>query len=388
MSSSLAFQIKSLAAEMGFDPVGITHLASLKQGEEAIEKWVKEGRHGSMKYLEDFKLRRARLLEQIPDAKSVICLGVNYYSKAQSAESIESDKSFALGAMRYAPSGRVARYAWGRDYHQVIRSRHAELIGKLKQELGENFCAVSCVDTQPIPERFAALQSGFGFIGKHTGILNEKYGPWLFLSEIVTNLDLEADEASEGDCGTCDHCQKICPTGALDEDYKIDARICIAYLTIEHKGVIPRELRPKIKDWIFGCDECMSVCPFTSKQKETTWPELGPKAGNGEWLLIEELLSLPSNKAYERKFAGTPLLRAGLKQMLRNACIVLGNSKREEAIPLLEKALNHRDALVRLHAAWALGQIPSEKSRAPLQERLSQETDEDVKNEIQTSLAC
>lgn len=362
-----AEKIRTLASDFGFDPVGFTTIVSLDEGRAAIRGWVKEGRHGEMKYLENFDERWVKFFSGIPDARSVICLGVNYYTPEPSGE-------------RPALSGRVARYAWGQDYHEVIREKHAALMEVLQKVFGPGFKAKSCVDIQPIPERFAASQSGFGFLGKHTGVLNQKYGPWLFLSEIVTNLELEPSEPSQGDCGTCVHCQKICPTGALDEDYKIDARLCIAYLTIEHKGVIPRDLRPKIKDWIFGCDECMDICPFTSKSKETSWQAF--KSGAGPFLEMDNLFSLSSNSSYEKNFHGTPVLRAGRKQMLRNACVVLGNSGRKEAIPYLRKALGEASELVRLHAAWALGRLDFPEAREALQDHRLREADSGVLEEI------
>jgi epoxyqueuosine reductase len=218
-------------------------------------------------------------------------------------------------------------------------------------------------------------------------LLSREFGPWLFLSEIITSLDLEEDLPAEGDCGTCAHCQKVCPTGALDQDYKIDARLCIAYLTIEHKGVIPRELRPKIKDWVFGCDECLTICPFTSKSKDTKWLEFRPESGVGERLNLEELFDLDSNREHEEKFRGTALLRAGRKQMLRNACIVLGNSGQKEALPYLEKALADPSPLVRLHAAWGLGKIADDRGRFILQQKLKLEVDPEVCAEIEFALA-
>ena len=362
---------------MGFDQVGITTPAALSEGEQAIETWVQEGRHGDMRYLEDFQARREKFFSGFDDAKSVIVLGVNYYSKNEGQGA--GDKGQEL-------KGRVARYAWGKDYHEVIRQKHRELIDRLTELAGDKLQARSCVDSQPIPERFAATQAGLGFIGKHTGMLNQKFGPWLFLSEIVTNLELEEDMPSAGDCGTCSHCQKVCPTGALDQDYKMDARLCIAYLTIEHKGVIPRELRPKIKDWIFGCDECLQVCPFTSKTKETRWTEFKPETGFGEWLDLDELFQIASNSQHERKFQGTALRRANRKQLLRNACIVLGNSHKKEALPYLEKALRDPAPIVRLHAAWGLGQIPYPEARVLLSLRQPVEPDIDVLAEIDTSL--
>lgn len=361
--------IKQTARELGFDEVGITRVSSLEEGEKAIAEWVLEGRHAGMNYMENFAERRARFQQEFPDGKSVIVLGVNYFT----------------GASRETPQalhGRVARYAWGKDYHHAIAARHKEFIAKLAEKFGESFRAKSCVDTQPLPERFASVQAGLGFTGKHTGLLNKNFGPWLFLSEVVTNLDLPEDVAEKGNCGTCIDCQTVCPTGALDQDYKIDARLCIAYLTIEHKGVIPRDLRPKIKDWIFGCDECFAVCPFTSKSKESRWPELGPSSGVGETLDFKELFEISSNSEHEKKFAGTALLRASRKQLLRNACLVLGNSGRPEAIPYLRKGLKDFSPLVRLHAAWALGQFNTPEALQTLKDQRIHEMDSEVREEI------
>ncbi len=252
---------------------------------------------------------------------------------------------------------------------------------------GPELKAKSCVDIQPIPEKFAAFRAGLGFIGKNTLLLSRKFGPWLFLSEIVTNLDLEEEAPDTADCGTCKACQEVCPTGALDQDYKIDARLCIAYLTIEHKGVIPRELRPKIKDWVFGCDECLTGCPFSAKAKPGRWPEFSPAAGFGPELDLAALFEMRSQSVYEKNFSDTAISRAGRKQMLRNACIVLGNSGRSEAIPYLEKGLRDHAPLVRLHAAWGLGQIPDPQVAQILETHLKIEKEPEVKEEIRIALS-
>ncbi len=372
----LSQSIKAAALQAGFDTVGIVRPASLEAGEEAIAAWVAEGRHGSMKYLEEFRLRRARFEQEFGEIKSLIVLGVNYYSGERATRP----------ASRVTLSGRIARYAWGRDYHGVIREKHAALIGTIRQHAGPDFKAKSCVDTQPVPERYAAVQAGFGFAGKHTGILNPRFGPWLFLSEIATNLALTDDAPEPGTCGTCNHCQTACPTGALDQDYRMDARRCIAYLTIEHKGAIDRELRPYIKDWIFGCDECLVVCPFTSKSQESRWKEFLPAAGAGPALDVAELFEIRSNSEYEKKFCGTALLRAGRKQMLRNACLVLGNSGDPAAVPYLVRALQDPAPLVRQHAAWGLGQLGGEPAFRALEALLARETDIDVLQEARLAL--
>ena len=387
--------IKACGAELGFDLVGIVHPQSLTAGEESVETWVSEGRHGTMRYLEQFRERRERLEREVGGIRSVIVLGVNYYSSVERPAFSDQEKDacnagvskrYPLDAPPAVLQGRVARYAWGRDYHEVIGQKHAQMIARMKQELGAEFRAKSCVDTQALPERYAAVRAGFGFTGKHTNLLSKQYGPWLFLSEIVTNRELAEDQPAQGTCGTCVHCQKVCPTGALDEDYRMDARRCIAYLTIEYKGIIPREMRPQIKDWLFGCDECLAICPFTAHSQETKWPELRAEAGAGAALNVTELFSLKTNSAYEKRFQGTALLRAGRKQMLRNACLVLGNSGDERAVPYLSAALEDPAPLVRLHAAWALGRFTSQDARAALERHLALEQDPEARQEILEAL--
>ena len=371
---TLTAEIKKLAAGQGFHQTGITHVGSLAEGEKAILDWTSQDKHGTMKYLEDFGRRRRRFFEDMPDASSVLVLGLNYYD-------FRGEKKPA-GPV----PGKIARYAWGKDYHEIIRAKHLRLIEGIQKSAGPSFKAKSCVDIQPLPEKFAARQAGFGFIGKNTLLLSKEYGPWLFLSEIVTNLDLQEDLPAQGNCGTCKSCQTVCPTGALDQDYKIDARLCIAYLTIEHKGIIPRELRPKIKDWVFGCDECLDICPFTSKSQQTDCEDLTSSSGFGPSLDLETLFNIRSNSDYEKLFAGTAVLRASRKQLLRNACVVLGNSGKEEALPLLEKALNDPAWLVRLHAAWGLAQFKGPLVMEILRERLRKESEPAVAEELKWAL--
>lgn len=367
-------KIKNFALEIGFDAVGITRFEKLQKGESVLMHWIGQGKHAGMKYLEDFKKRKSDFLQDFDGKeKSILVLGVNYFVK----EPLENSKD---------KLGRVARYAWGQDYHRVIANKHQLLIAQIQQEFGADIQAKSCVDTQPIPERSAAIESGLGFGGKHTNLLNAHFGPWLFLSEIVLNVDLEETVATGGNCGTCSICQSRCPTGALNRDYELDAKLCIAYWTIEHKGVIPREIRPLIGNWIFGCDECLAVCPFTSKSKETTWTEFKVTGKSGPYLNISELFDIVSNSEFEKRFRGTAISRVNRKQMLRNACIVLGNSKKLESIALLEKGLQDSSELVRLHAAWALGQIRSRDAAHLLQSAFEREVNPDVKEELAQAL--
>lgn len=366
-------QIKQLARAHGFHQIGITSVHSLGPGEQAIQEWTAEGKHGGMKYLEDFSRRKSDFFEDFPDAASVLVLGVNYYSEEKHPE-------------RSLLSGKVARYAWGKDYHQTIAEKHKKLILEIEKMAGKNFRAKSCVDIQPLPEKFSAQQAGFGFVGKNTLLLSKEFGPWMFLSEIVMNLKLPEDLPATGNCGTCRSCQTSCPTGALDKDYNLDARLCVAYLTIEHKGVIPRELRPKITNWIFGCDDCITVCPFTSKSKNTDWPELTAKSGCGPEIKISELFEIKSNREYEKKFKTSAVSRALRKQLLRNACVVLGNSGDPAATGWLEKGLKDPSWLVRAHAAWGLGRIGGDRARGVLAAARENEAESVVLEEIKEAL--
>lgn len=372
-------KIRQAALAAGFHAVGFVSYESLAEGDLRMEGWVRAGKHAGMKYLEDFRRRRNDLLCEMPNPKTLILLGVNYFHPHTDETDTNGEKL----------TGRIARYAWGRDYHFVIQNMHQVLIAQLKMELEETRSAkfISCVDIQPVPEKFAAVKAGLGFQGKHTVLLSRKYGPWLFLSALLTDLGMVPDTPDGGHCGTCSDCQPACPTGALSKDYVLDANLCIAYLTIEHKGIIPRLIRPKIKNWVFGCDECLNVCPFAAKKIPDGHSAFKPESGPGASLELAELFEIRSNAEYRKKFSGTALLRTTRKQLLRNACIVLGNTRSVRVIPLLEKGLRDRAPLVRIHAAWALSQIPGNAAAKILQSYLLIEKTPEVLAEIQAGLA-
>ena len=339
MISSL--QIKSIAASLGFDACGIVRAGEAQNGLEDFKHWVGKGYHGTMKYLEDFESRARRFWENFPAAKSIIVVGVNYYSGTDSPSPLwgagggegqnaanhphPNPNPLPQGGRGEGPRGHVARYAWGKDYHRVIGRRLELLRDKLSEAAGRLVQAEICVDTKPLLERTLAERAGLGFIGKQSQLLSPKFGPWLFLAELVTDLELEPDRPFVGDCGACRICIDECPTQAIQPEGGIDARRCIAYLTIEHKGEIAPELRPLIGDWVFGCDLCLQVCPYASKGKETRWTELKAESGFGPALDLAELAKISSNRAYEKRFEGTALTRANRKQLLRNAAIVREN---------------------------------------------------------------
>jgi epoxyqueuosine reductase len=339
-------RIKILAQEVGFDACGVTNPKLPPETEEAFQKWTYEGKHGEMKYLEDFEVRRRQFWARFENAKSVIVLGVNYFSTSNSNRTGSAENL-------------TGRYAWGSDYHKVIPKKLELLKQKIREEAGIPVQLESATDTKPLFERSFAEQAGLGFIGKQTQLLSLNFGPWLFLSELVTDLELEPDQPFSGSCGTCRLCIEECPTNAIEETGSIDARKCIAYLTIEHKSGIPVELRPKIGNWAFGCDACLNVCPYTAKQKETHWTKLTEEAGFGAELDLVSLFEVKTNGEYEKMFGQSAISRARRKQLLRNACVVLGNSGSEEALPILKQALSDQSLLVREHAEWAIHNIVS-----------------------------
>ncbi len=322
------YQIKSLAQSLGFDACGIVSLdrntKPLQEDLKRLKEWVAQGFHGSMKDLDDFESLAQRFWENFPEAKSIIVVGVNYYSgsretRSKDARSKETDKNERLG--------RVARYAWGKDYHRVIGKRLEEFRDKISEMTGQKIRAEVCVDTKPLPERSLAQKAGLGFIGKQSQLLSPKFGPWLFLAELVTDLKLEADLPYVGSCGSCRICIDACPTQAIREDGGLDARRCVAYLTIEHKKEISESLQSLLGGWVFGCDICLQVCPYASKGKETSWEELKPEAGKGNSLDLLKILEIPSNRSYEKEFEGTAIMRANRKQLTRNARLVLAHQQ-------------------------------------------------------------
>jgi len=349
--------IKRLALEVGFHVCGITLPATAAQAGARIDEWAAQGKHGNMSYLEDFARRSEQFWSEFPEAKSVIVLGLNYYSNSSTGSVNNGGLTSPTDLGSAALKGRVARYAWGKDYHWVIKEKLEILKKQLTAHAGKPVRFHSAIDTKPLAERDLAEKAGLGFIGKQTQLLSLQYGPWLFLSELVTDLDLEPDMAFEGSCGTCQLCIDVCPTEAIEEDKALDARKCIAYLTIENKEAIPSEFRDKIGHWVFGCDDCLNICPFTNGQQETDCRELTAAEGFGPHLNLENIFDLASQGVYEKQFKGTAILRARHKQLLRNACVVLGNSNDRSAIPVLKKALKHGSKLVREHAEWALQKL-------------------------------
>ena len=307
-------------------------------------------------------------------AKSVVSLGVSYYP---------GDHPDNPGG------GRVARYAWGRDYHVVIKERLFRLREELEEELGVRIKARGFTDAVPLLERSAAQHAGLGFFGRNSCVINGEIGSFFFIADLIVDLHLEPDSHGTGTCGRCSRCMDRCPTGAIKAPGVVDARLCISYLTIENRGGIPRELRPLVGDWAFGCDVCQEVCPYNkTKATKSRWPEFSEEAGAGPYLDVVEVLGIESEEEFESRFGGTPLTRPGRAGLLRNCCVAAGNIKLERAVPVLVQRLEEDlSPLVRGHAAWALGEIGGEEARAALLRAAGSEGDEWCLEEIKFALS-
>jgi epoxyqueuosine reductase len=285
-----------------------------------------------------------------------------------------------------AGQGRVSRYAWGTDYHEMIRDRLDSLAAWF-QEQSPGAMTRGVVDTAPMLEREFAQLAGLGWIGKNTLLLNKQLGSWFFLAALLTNLELDYDAPHETDhCGTCRACLDACPTQAFVDAYVLDARRCISYLTIELRGAIPDEIRRGVGDWLFGCDVCQDVCPWNHRAPVTNEPAFKPLADMNP-IDLAALFHL-DDAAFRARFRHTPLWRAKRRGLLRNAAIVLGNCLSHEALPALVLGLSDNEPLVRAACAWALGNYHSLEAARALEARLAIESDAAVRIEIERSPAA
>ncbi len=347
-ASQRSQDVRTLALELGFDAVGIARVRSLigtPEGDRYLA-WIADGRHGGMKWLAREPERRLDPARVLAGAASVICVALSHWAPAQ-----EPGEAPVTGP---GPSGRVARYARGRDYHKVFEGR----LKRLEAAILEAYPSSSTrryVDHGPVLEKLWAERAGLGWRGKHTNLVSRGLGSWFLLGDVLTDLDLEPDAPEEDHCGTCERCVEACPTGAITGPYQLDARRCISYLTIEHRGSIPLELRPLIGDYIFGCDDCLDVCPWNRFARETREADFHPRAATLAPLLVD-LVGMTS-EAFVARFAGTPVMRARREGLARNACVALGNVGGEGAVAALEGALLDESPLVREHAAWALDRL-------------------------------
>jgi epoxyqueuosine reductase len=277
----------------------------------------------------------------------------------------------------------VSRYAWGQDYHKVAERRAKTLAKKLE---GLGGTARFWVDYGPPPDRAVAERAGVGWFGKNTNLLTgTQHGSWVFLAEVFTDLDLVPDPPLKKSCGRCSACIPSCPTGAIIAPYTLDNGRCISYHTIENRGVIPREFRPLMGDWVFGCDLCQDACPVNGRAASSGDPAFAPNSLEHARPDLEGLLDLTEGE-FRHRYQGSPIRRAGWAGLLRNACIALGNSRSPQAVPALAAALGHPEPLVRGHAAWALGRIGGEEALAALRTAADGESDTWVLEEVRAAL--
>ena len=334
--------IRQRALELGFDDCRFTTAAS-PASTDKFQNWLAGKQNGEMAWLERTREKRADPQEVLAGAKSVICLAASYHAEEQKAES------------RRQKTGIVARYARFDDYHNVLGERLKSLTQFVNQFGGADARSLWHVDTGPVLERDFAQRAGLGFIGKHTNVISRRFGNWIFLAEILTTAELEPDAPEKNHCGNCSRCLTACPTTAITAPFQLDARKCISYLTIELKGSIPMEFRKAIGNRIFGCDDCLAVCPWNRFAREGHLMKSHARHDLTAPDLIE-LLSL-DNAGFKAQFAGTPMLRTKRRGLLRNVCVALGNAGDTSALTALEKAARDAEPLIAEHARWAIGQI-------------------------------
>lgn len=334
--------IKAHALSLGFDTVGFTSPALDKSAQAGLLEFIASGHHGDMQWMEEKADRRASPKTLWPEARSVIVLGHNYGPDFDPMEKLKAhDKAV------------ISTYALNQDYHDVIKKR----LKQLGRWIAENYgCEIKVfVDTAPVMEKPLAEMAGLGWQGKHTCLVSREFGSWLFLGSIFTTLELEADEKETDHCGNCTRCLDICPTNAFTAERKLDARKCISYLTIEHKGQIPEEFRKAIGNRIYGCDDCLAVCPwnkFAQTAKETAYhPRKELEAP-----LLRELVQL-DDTAFRKMFSKSPVKRIGRDRFVRNVLIAIGNSNDASLAETTKPLLNDPNPLVSEMAGWALGEL-------------------------------
>nr|WP_246456609.1 tRNA epoxyqueuosine(34) reductase QueG [Ruficoccus amylovorans] len=333
MAVDIKSALQEQARELGLDALGVAPIEPPLRREYYL-KWIADGRHGDMGWMERNNERRLHPANILPEARSIICAGVNYWQPEPPRR------------------GRIAKYALGGDYHKAVLKKLKRLCDYLRENHGG--AQRPYVDTGPVLEKPISVQAGLGWQGKSTILLNPTHGTWLFLGVIFTTLELEPDAPPPERCGTCTRCIDACPTGAIHAPFQLDARRCISYLTIEHKGAIPHEFRAAIGDRLYGCDECLDVCPWNKWAQLTREAKFAPRA----YPDLREMLGWDED-TFNETLAGTPMRRTGLSRWKRNICVVLGNTGTAADRPALERAAADPDPLVAEHAQWAVCRLNS-----------------------------
>jgi epoxyqueuosine reductase len=364
--------LKSLAIECGFDRAGVCELGRAEHADRFID-WLRREEHAGMAYLErrlDVRLDPSGIL---PGARSALCVALQYHPPASGVD----------------PDGdlwpRVARYARGDDYHDLMLARLRELAA-LVEEAFPGTGSRPYVDTGPVLERDLAARAGLGIAGKNTNLLHPEAGSWFFLGELFLTLELAPDPAVADLCGSCTRCLEACPTGALPEPYRLDSNRCISYWTIEHRGALPEAAREMVGEWVFGCDVCQEVCPLNQAEAVPGEPAFEAQAHRTD-LDLAGLLGLDRD-GYVEAFRGSAMKRAKLEGLQRNAAVAMGNRRDPRYVESLGRALREGEAVVRGHAAWALGRIGGVAATAELGRAAESERDPEVVAEIAAALAA
>jgi epoxyqueuosine reductase len=369
--------VQARAVELGFNLVGITR-AEPSPRLDAYLRWIDHNMHGAMGYMarEDRQMRRRDLNVILPAVQSLIMVGLDYHA-LHIPDDILTDPS----------RGRIAAYAWGFDYHDLMTPRLEALAAWLREVSGQPVAHHVYVDTGAVLERSHAQQAGLGFVGKNTMLIHPRRGSFFFLGEILTDLMFDAYDQPHREtlCGSCTRCQVACPTNAFPKPYVLDARRCISYLTIENKGWIDRDLRPLMGNWVYGCDVCQDVCPFNRFALPTRESAFLPTDVNRAAPPLLDLLRM-DEADFKAHFAGSPIARIKRERLVRNACIAAGNWGDERVVPALVDLLRHPSPLVRGHAVWALARIQGESVLSIVMPMLDREGDPQVQDEIHAAL--
>ncbi len=359
------------ARAQGFDVIGVTRPDSIPLALERLRQFLADGGHGDMDWMETTATRRGDPRALWPEARSVVMLGMNYGPDAD-----------PLAILQQRTHGAISIYAQGSDYHEIIKPRLKAVARWLTAEAGGDVKVF--VDTAAVMEKPLAEQAGLGWQGKHTNLVSRQFGSWLFLGAIFTTLDLPADAREADHCGSCRACLDVCPTAAFPAPYRLDARRCISYLTIEHKGPIPRELRPMIGNRIYGCDDCLAVCPWNKYAQTGREAKLSARAALRAPRLSE--LARLDDAGFRALFTKSPVKRSGRDRFVRNVLIAIGNSGDATLAADAERLLDDASALVRGAAVWALWQLDPGRLAARAEKR-DRETNPAVREEWMSALA-
>jgi len=376
-AKALTDRVKRKAQAMGFTLVGVTH-AQPTDHADVFQRWLAAGHHGDMAYLaaERAVQRRADPRQILPECQCILVLGVPYSNPASIPKPADG-RSW----------GRMAAFAWGADYHQVLRPRLSELMAFIEEQVGHDVPNRWYTDSGPVAERELAARAGLGWIGKNSMLINPERGSYFLLAEILLGIELEPDGPLSIDhCGACTRCLEACPTQCILPDRTIDAARCISYLTIEMKGTVPRQLRTQTQDWVFGCDICQEVCPWNERFAGAAGdPAFAPREG-GPWVDVPTGLGITTN-VFNKRFKNSPVQRPRRRGFLRNLTLAAGNAGDLEHVPaLIELLRNEIEPLPRGHAAWALGQLGGQAARIALEAAGESEADPWVLEEIRIAL--